>query len=380
MPPPPRRKREKASGTRPRPPVRGGQSLARVAAAVDAFRRGHAVGITGVNGERIAALATETATDRVLAGLKATSRARAFLLLTHARARTLKIRLYTPDIVAVMPGLPLRASALRDVADPTADLASPLKGPFETLRETLPESFSAAVKLAKLAGLLPSVVVKRNARGITLAATVPAEDIRNYDADAIRTLALMTRARVPLQGAERTELAAFRSEDGGPEHYAIVINSPATDRPVLTRLHSECFTGDLLGSLKCDCGAQLRGAIEAISKAGGGVLLYLAQEGRGIGLINKLRAYRLQDQGFDTIEANERLGFEADERLYGVAARMLALLGYKSVRLLTNNPDKVASLEAAGIRVVERVPHAFPDNEHNRAYLQTKAAKAGHLL
>ena len=149
---------------------------------------------------------------------------------------------------------------------------------------------------------------------------------------------------------------------------------------MLARLHSECFTGDLLGSLKCDCGAQLRGAIETISKAGGGVLLYLAQEGRGIGLINKLRAYRLQDQGFDTIEANERLGFDADERLYGVAARMLGLLGYGAVRLLTNNPDKVASLNAAGISVVERVPHAFPDNEHNRAYLKTKAEKAGHLL
>jgi GTP cyclohydrolase II len=145
-------------------------------------------------------------------------------------------------------------------------------------------------------------------------------------------------------------------------------------------LHSECFTGDLLGSLKCDCGAQLRGAIEAISKAGGGVLLYLAQEGRGIGLINKLRAYRLQDQGFDTMEANERLGFEADERLYGIAARMLTLLGYKSVRLLTNNPDKMAALEAAGVKVVERVPHAFPDNEHNRSYLRTKAEKGGHLL
>jgi GTP cyclohydrolase II len=149
---------------------------------------------------------------------------------------------------------------------------------------------------------------------------------------------------------------------------------------VLTRLHSECFTGDLLGSLRCDCGAQLRGAVEAISKAGGGVLLYLAQEGRGIGLINKLRAYRLQDQGFDTMEANERLGFESDERLYGIAARMLTLLGFRSVRLLTNNPDKVEALRAAGIEVTERVPHAFPANDHNRAYLNTKAEKAGHLF
>jgi len=196
----------------------------------------------------------------------------------------------------------------------------------------------------------------------------------------VRTLKLVTRARVPLEGAKKTELVSFRPEDGGPEHYAIVINAPPTAKPVLTRLHSECFTGDLLGSLKCDCGDQLRGAIAAIEKAGGGILLYLAQEGRGIGLINKLRAYRLQDQGYDTIDANERLGFEADERQYGIAARMLELLGYKSVRLMTNNPDKVAALKAAGIPVVARVKHAFPENEHNRAYLRTKATKAGHLL
>ncbi len=149
---------------------------------------------------------------------------------------------------------------------------------------------------------------------------------------------------------------------------------------MLTRLHSEGFLGDLLGSLKCDGGAQLRGAIQTIEKAGGGVVLYLAQEGRGIGLIKKLRAYRLQDQGFDTIEANERLGFEADERVYAVAARMLALLGFHQVRLLTNNPDKIAALTAAGIAVVERVPHSFPSNVHNEAYLRTKALKAGHLL
>src|SRR6185437_11268514 len=161
--------------------------------------------------------------------------------------------------------------------------------------------------------------------------------------------------------------------DGGPEHYAIVIGQSSTQSPVLARLHSECFTGDLLGSLKCDCGEQLRGAIKEISNAGNGILLYLAQEGRGIGLINKLRAYRLQDQGFDTIEANERLGFEADERRYAIAARMLKLLGYNAVRLMTNNPDKVAALEAEGVKVTARVRHAFPHNAHNRAYLETKA-------
>ncbi|MGB8364579.1 MAG: GTP cyclohydrolase II [Rhizomicrobium sp.] len=377
MPLTPLDKLPKSKPVRSPPPA--GQSADRVVRAVDAFRRGAPVLVVDDDGARGLALAVETADDRSLAALKPDRAHPVFQLLTHARARTLKIRLYTPRIVAIVPALPLHAAALLAIADPTADLAEPLKGPFETRRETLPPSYAAAVKLAKLAGLLPSVVV-RNAPARVRAVSLSVADIGDYEAQAVRSLALVTRARVPLEDAEHAELVAFRAHDGGPEHYAIIINAPPTDRPVLVRLHSECFTGDLLGSLKCDCGAQLRGAIAAISHAGGGVLLYLAQEGRGIGLINKLRAYRLQDLGFDTIEANERLGFEADERLYGVAARMLGLLGYKSVRLLTNNPAKVAALEAAGVEVVERVPHAFPDNVHNRAYLKTKAAKAGHLL
>jgi GTP cyclohydrolase II len=347
------------------------------ARAVDAFRRGAVVRIESL-GQTFLTLAVETASDRSLQAIKAPSGA-PLLLLTHARARTLKIRTYTPEIVAVRPEVPLRASRLLALADPTADLAEPLKGPFDTVREPLDPGFAAAVKLAKLAGLLPAAIVWRAPRA-TGAVTVPAGAILEYDHQAAQSLSIVTRARVPLEGAEQTELVAFRSGDGSPEHYAIVIGAPETDRPVLTRLHSECFTGDLLGSLKCDCGAQLRGSTETIAKAGGGVLLYLAQEGRGIGLINKLRAYRLQDQGFDTIEANERLGFEPDERLYAIAARMLRLLGYKSVRLLTNNPDKVKALDAEGIPVVERVPHAFPDNPHNRSYLKTKAEKAGHLF
>jgi GTP cyclohydrolase II len=345
--------------------------------AVDAFRRGAPVRIQSRR-KPIFALAVETANDNSLKAFLGPNSS-PLLVLTHARARTLKIRLYTPDIAAVRLELPLRADQLRAIADPTIDLAEPLKGPFDTLREPLDPGFAAAVKLAKLAGLLPAALVWSGPR-VDGALTVAAGAIMDYDTEATNTLSIVTRARVPLETAEPTEVVAFRSTDGGPEHYAIVIGAPPSSQPVLTRLHSECFTGDLLGSLKCDCGSQLRGAIETISKAGGGILLYLAQEGRGIGLINKLRAYRLQDQGFDTIEANERLGFEPDERLYGIAARMMRLLGYKSVRLLTNNPDKVAALDAEGIPVIERVPHAFPENPHNRGYLKTKAEKAGHLL
>src|SRR5262249_40418084 len=155
---------------------------------------------------------------------------------------------------------------------------------------------------------------------------------------------------------------------------------PSPEGPVLTRLHSECFTGDLLGSLRCDCGDQLRSAIAEIARAGGGVLLYLAQEGRGIGLVNKLRAYPLQDARYDTVDANEQSGFEADERVYPPAAEMLRQLKFLRIRLLTNNPEKVAALKRCGISVLERVPHVIPANGHNDFYLRTKAARSGHLL
>ena len=363
--------REKVKSPKDKREARG-SSIPRVARAVDALRRGEIVRIDAET--PLLALAVETAPETALKAIKDPR-----LLITHARARTLKIRLYTPQIVALPVSPHMDMAELRAIADPAADLDNPLKGPFRALRDPLPGSANAAVKLAKLAGLLPAVLVWSGAARAA-AAEIGAEDVLDYEAETVRRLKIVTRAHVPLEDALQSEIVAFRAGDGAPEHYAIVIGAPPPHQPVLTRLHSECFTGDLLGSLKCDCGSQLRGAIAAIARAGSGVLIYLAQEGRGIGLINKLRAYRLQDQGFDTMDANERLGFGSDERLYGVAARMLALLGYDSVRLMTNNPDKVGALEAAGIKVVERVAHSFPAHAHNRAYLETKRKRAGHLL
>ena len=174
-----------------------------------------------------------------------------------------------------------------------------------------------------------------------------AADILAYEDTASRTLQQVAQAHVPLEGAENARILAWRPSDGGKEHLAIVVGEIDPTEPVLIRLHSECFTGDLLGSLRCDCGVQLRGAIAEIAKQGSGVLLYLAQEGRGIGLVNKLRAYELQDDGFDTIDANEQLGFDADERIY-VPRRHHARAAWASsgCALLTNNPEKIRRLGA----------------------------------
>jgi len=248
-----------------------------------------------------------------------------------------------------------------------------------------------AVRLSKIARLLPALAVapletRDGGEAIAWAransrAVVSSEAVQAYDRLQAESLEPVSEARVPLAGCEDTKIIAFRPRDGGVEHLAIVIGSPDTTKPVLTRLHSECFTGDLLGSLKCDCGDQLRGAITAIAEGGdGGVLLYLAQEGRGIGLVNKLRAYELQEKGFDTVDANEQLGFDDDERVYLPAVQILTRLGISDVRLLTNNPAKVGALARHGIRVTDRVAHVFPSNQHNWSYLETKSKRSGHVF
>ena len=247
-----------------------------------------------------------------------------------------------------------------------------------------------AIELAKLARLLPAVVLgpltrdpnnkRRDWARDQDVVYVDAADVQAYEEISARNLQQVAQAHVPLEGAENARILAWRPSDGGKEHLAIVVGEIDPTAPVLIRLHSECFTGDLLGSLRCDCGLQLRGAITELAKQGSGVLLYLAQEGRGIGLVNKLRAYELQDEGFDTIDANEQLGFDADERIYAPAATMLTRMGIKRVRLMTNNPEKIKQLARYGIEVAERVAHSFPANGHNENYLRTKAERAGHLL
>ena len=359
--------------------------LARVERAAYELRCGRPVFVLDSTDRAAVILATEMATEAKIQALAdLVDGQMPHVVLTHHRAETLKIRLYTPEVVRIPYPHWLSASQIRQLADPQFDLDDPMRGPFVAEREDVEESVAGGVKLAKIARILPSTMssvvpaIKIGTHPDIVA--VNAADISNYDIRAASALKRVTAAKVPLEGAENARIVAFRPEDGGIEHLAIVIGDPDTWGPTLVRLHSECFTGDLIGSLKCDCGDQLRGAIAQIGKEGSGVLLYLAQEGRGIGLINKLRAYALQDQGFDTVEANQRLGFEDDERNFLAAAEMLRQLGFSKVRLLTNNPRKVAQLEEYGIEVVERVTHSFPTNEHNEHYLAIKAEKSGHIL
>lgn len=359
--------------------------LASVERAAFELRCGRPVFVLDDTDEAAVILATEMANENRIEGLTALGGGHLpDVVLTHNRAQTLKIRLYTPDIVRVPYPDWLTAGQIRQLADPQYDLADPMRGPFLAERDDVAISVKSSVKLAKIARILPSVL-SNSVPALQVGVhpdivAVHANDIDAYDTRAATGLKRVTAAKVPLDGAENAKIIAFRPADGGIEHLAIVIGDPEAPGPALVRIHSECFTGDLIGSLKCDCGEQLKGAIHQIGAEGSGILLYLAQEGRGIGLINKLRAYALQDQGFDTVEANQRLGFEDDERVFLAAAEMLRQLGFSKVRLLTNNPRKVSQLEEYGIEVPERVAHTFESNEHNERYLAVKAEKSGHIL
>lgn len=329
-------------------------------------------------GQAVAAVAVETLSPARLESLRGLGPLT--LALTGWRAETLKARVYDNDLARIAVPEAAELGWLRALADPADDLRVPMKGPLTSQRGGDATLARAALQMAKTAQLLPAALLAPlpgpPPEGLTV---LKAAQVLALLADEAR-FAPVAAARLPMRAAEKGRLHIFRPDDGGVEHYAIEIGAPDRGRAVLARLHSACFTGDVLGSLKCDCGAQLDGALSQMGSEGAGVLLYLNQEGRGIGLANKMRAYALQDQGFDTVEANHRLGFEDDERDFRIGAALLKKLGFSAVRLLTNNPAKVAMLQANGIDVVERVPLRVGLSRHNAAYLATKAAKSGHIL
>jgi GTP cyclohydrolase II len=242
---------------------------------------------------------------------------------------------------------------------------------------------SASLALANLSLLLPAVLVA-DATPADLARlpilSVEAEDILAFRDREARSLKIVARTFVPLGGAGRCEFVVFRGGDGFRDQIAVIVGEPSPKRPVPARIHSACLTGDLFGSLKCDCGGQLRGTVQAMNGQGGGIVLYLDQEGRGNGIANKIRAYGLQEQGFDTYDADELLGFGPDQRRFDFAGEMLKQLGFTSVRLMTNNPHKIAALREAGLEVVSTHRVLTPPTAHNAKYLAAKRDKGGHLL
>ncbi|HEX8839686.1 MAG TPA: GTP cyclohydrolase II [Sphingomicrobium sp.] len=339
------------------------------------LRAGRPVRIEGA--VSAAVLSVETGTQELLDLLDPGHGAR--LAISGERAAALNL---ANERDAADPGAPvviepaewLDAAAALAIADPGKDVDRAPLGPLHPIASDCIQTAQAGLDLARSAGLLPAVwLLAADAADFSILAA----EIERERAEP--SVEIVARAKLPLEDMPPTQIVAFRASDDGQEHVALVVGAFGGEPP-LVRLHSECLTGDVFGSLKCDCGPQLREALHIIGANGGGVLLYLRQEGRGIGLANKIRAYSLQDRGLDTVDANLRLGFSDDVRGYGHAGAMLRALGIDRVRLLTNNPSKVRGLESTGIEVMERVAHHMPANPHNADYLATKRKRSGHLL
>jgi GTP cyclohydrolase II len=262
-------------------------------------------------------------------------------------------------------------------------LVADRKGHFSSTAEAAGRAAKAAIRLVKLSPGLPSVLAANVANThsglLHSIVAIEADAVERFAASPANTLAIASEAPVPLASGATGRFVVFR-DALGIDQVAVIIGKPNFAEPIPVRLHSACLTGDVFGSRRCDCGDQLRLALARLESLGGGVILYLAQEGRGIGLANKMRAYRLQDAGLDTRDANTMLGFEDDERDYETAAMMLRSLNCTRIVLLTNNPAKLDGLTKAGIEIVARVPLEAPINSHNRRYLTTKAVRSGHKL
>ena len=309
---------------------------------------------------------------------------KSFILITARRAQTLNCPIYEGSFARIELGKTPKISYLKAISDPSLDLKNPLKGPFTILREEPLKLENEALLLLKSAQLLPAAVISPIDEGVNFAAY---HKLTYLQTEQLRELAISSRgiadaitATVPTAITENAQFHIFRPNISGEEHYVMEIGKIYRDQPTLVRIHSACFTGDVLGSLKCDCGPQLHAATKMINHQGGGLLIYLNQEGRGIGLANKIRAYSLQDQGFDTVEANHRLGFEDDERDFQLGAAILKEMRISNIKLITNNPSKISTMSKYNINVIERIPLRVGQNKNNIRYLDTKAKKSGHLM
>ena len=357
--------------------------MQRIRRALIDLRRGEPVHVTHPAGAMLV-LALENLSDGLMARARSLASGEARLLMTRHRARAIGMETAPGEDLAV----PLDtddgvATAVTLAGDLTTRSAEPVARNARADEQ-------AALDLARQATLLPALIALdthdddralvddiRNGEILS----VDVADIHAAGIENARQPERISEAQVPLADSEQSRFILYREADGLLEHVALMVGDPDhwPDTPAL-RMHSACLTGDLFGSLRCDCGEQLRSAVGTIADEGGGILLYLAQEGRGIGLANKLRAYGLQDTGLDTVDADRLLGFGADERRYEVAAAMLDDLGISRVRLMTNNPRKVDALTQAGVVVMERVPLTTGLNAHNEQYLTTKAGKLGHMM
>lgn len=336
------------------------------ARAVDQLRRQLAIVFEQDNGQAIGACPIE--------GLTNTLPGQRHLLLTGARARSLGLAAKDTRAVQI-DAEKLTLAQLQALADPLSDVAVP-----EVKCTAATPSQEMLLTLAKYASLLPAMLTVEGTALPQDWVRVSLSDVKEYWSAPALDIVPLAKAQLPIEGAEQATLICLRERYGTSVHLAMVFGDIAKDSAPLTRVHSSCITGDILGSLRCDCGDQLKLALQQISTAGSGILLYLHQEGRGIGIANKLRAYQLQERGVDTYEANLMLGFDEDERDFSMAAAILKTLAVKQVRLLTNNPQKIKAVEKTGISVTERVPLIAKSGKHNQGYLDAKAKKSGHLF
>jgi GTP cyclohydrolase II len=361
--------------------VNGDPRVVAIDRALTELRRGRAIGITDGAASLLGA-ALETADVSLIERLRSCSAQGLALAIPAGRAQALGLAagIGMPTLLRLDPALSATAIAALGQRWQAEHWRIVLQGAMPSVA---PDTalVEAALHLVKRAQLLPAVLLALSANPARTAGVLQLTlaDIQCSDKADLTDLLRVSEAQVPLQECEDTRLVLFRDLRDGAEHLAVLVGQPDTNEPVPLRMHSACLTGDLLGSLRCDCGEQLRNGVKRLAEAGGGLLLYLAQEGRGIGLANKLRAYQLQDDGLDTLEADHQLGFSADERRYTVAAAMLRHLEIATVQLLTNSPHKVNALKQAGIDVVEiGALHGTP-NRHNARYIRTKQDRAGHF-